>query len=273
MGIERQHVEVEGLRLHYRTGGDGPPVLLLHGWPTSSALWRDCLPALSETNRVLALDLPGFGDSDKPLDVSYSFRFFDRMLSGFLDAVDAPRVGLAVHDLGGPVGLHWMVETHRVDRLALLNTLVYPNPSWAVMAFIAATHVSGVRRLLTSQWGLATSLRFGLGDRANATPEGIEHVQRPFRTSEARQALLKAGQGLHPGGFSTIAERLPAFEGPVRILYGERDRILPDVAQTMARVKADLPQAEVTSFPEAGHFLQEEVGPEIGVALSEFFAA
>ena len=88
---------------------------------------------------MVALDLPGFGASDKPLDVQYDFDLFERTLDGFLAALGIDEVGLAVHDLGGPVGVHWAVHRpERVTKLALLNTLVYPEFSEAVMAFIKA---------------------------------------------------------------------------------------------------------------------------------------
>jgi haloalkane dehalogenase len=85
-------------------------------------------------------------------------------------------------------------------------------------------------------------------------------------------ALAKAGISLEPSGFEEIARLLPtAFaDTPVRIVYGEQDRILPTVAETMGRVKKDLPQAEITTLPEAGHFLQEEAAAEIGDLLAEF---
>lgn len=266
-------VDAEGLRLHVHEEGEGAAVLLLHGWPTSSHLWRHCIPPLARTCRVLALDLPGFGRSDKPLDVSYSFRFFDRILDGVLDALDVRDVGLVVHDLGGPVGLHWAVHNlERVRGLGLMNTLVYPKPSWAVVAFIAASHVPGLRSYLTSPLGLKHALRIGVGDPANVTGEGVRGFQAPFVSRASRKALLKAAHGLHPGGFSTIAKRLPEYDGPVRVIYGDRDRILPDVADTMRQVARDLPQAEVTCLHGCGHFLQEERGEEIGELLAEFFA-
>ena len=77
-------VQVDGLRLAYRELGDGPPVLLLHGWPTSSFLWREVMRPIARANRVVALDLPGFGASDKPNDIRYNFGFFGRALDGFL---------------------------------------------------------------------------------------------------------------------------------------------------------------------------------------------
>ena len=265
--------EVEGLRLHYLEQGKGDPVLLLHGWPTSSFLWRNLIPILAEGNRVLALDLPGFGRSDKPLDASYSFRFFDRVLEGFLDQVGAERTSLAVHDIGGPVGLYWASEhSERLDRLALLNTLAYPRLSWAAVAFVAGLRVPGPRSYLTSAAGLKFAMRVGIYDNTKITDELLEGVQAPFRDRDSREALRKAGIGLHPDGLKQIAAWLPSVEQPVRIVYGTEDRILPDVERTMTRVAKDVPHAEVTALPECGHFLQEDRPEEIAGLLAEFFA-
>ncbi len=267
-------VEVSGLGLHYLECGEGDPVLLLHGWPTSSFLWRDVMVPIAAGNRVIALDLPGFGQSDKPLDVSYSFRFYDRVLEEFLDAIEVEDVGLAVHDLGGPVGLYWGIShPQRVRRLAFLNTLVYPEMSWAVVAFVMAVKMPIARHLATSAWGLKKALEIGVADRNRLTAEAVEAYRAPFREPSARRALAKAGCSLHPKGFQDIAEGLPVFECPIRIVYGERDRILPDVAKTMARVRKDLPQAELTSLPDCGHFLQEERPEEIGRLLADFFGS
>ena len=73
----------------------------------------------------------------------------------------------------------------------------------------------------------------------------------PFTTRASREALLRTAYGLHPKGFDTVASSIEGLEVPVRLIYGEDDRILPDVAQTMARVKATLPHAELTSIPNS----------------------
>ena len=101
--------------------------------------------------------------------------------------------------------------------------------------------------------------------------EAVAGVQAPFKDRKARLALLKAGGNLSPKGFQQIARELPSLEVPVRIVFGERDRILPDVAETMRRVQRDLPQAEITALADCGHFLQEERPEEIGRLLAEFF--
>lgn len=266
-------VQVEGLRLAYRELGDGPPVLLLHGWPTSSFLWRRVMVPIARANRAVALDLPGFGASDKPVGTRYSFDFFGRALDLFLAHVGIDELGLAVHDLGGPVGLHWtLVHPGRVTRLALLNTLVYPEFSEAVREFVRACATPEVRDKITSPAGLESIMRDGFADPAKLSGDVIAAVQEPFRTAEARRALADAGIGLSRKRFAQMARQLPTLRIPVRIVYGARDRVLSDVAATMARVKTDLPQAEVTVLPDCGHFLQEEAPADVGELLARFFA-
>ena len=267
-------VEVGGLRLAYRELGDGPAALMLHGWPTSSYLWRDVMPPLAAAGlRAVALDLPGYGGSSKPPESSYDFAMYDSAIDGFLDALGIDAAALVVHDIGGPVGVHWAIgRPERVTGVALLNTLLYPEFDEMAVKFVETLSTPGPREQLTSPAGLEFSMKFGLADESKLTPETLAAVLEPFETDDDRRALAAAGIGLDPSGFEEIASRLAeALAGkPVRIVYGEQDRILPTVAETMARVRRDLPQAEITALPDAGHFLQEEAGPAIGELLAEF---
>ena len=267
-------VDVDGMRLAYREQGEGPAVLLLHGWPTSSHLWRDVMPAVAGAGRrAVALDLPGYGASSKPPDASYDFAMYDAAVDGFLAALGIETTALAVHDVGGPIGLHWAVHRpERVTELVLLNTLVYPEFDEMAVKFVETLSTPGPREQLTSPAGLEFSMKFGLADESSLTPDTLAAVLEPFQTDGDRAALAAAGIGLAPEGFEEIARLLPsAFaDTPVRIVYGEQDRILPTVAETMARVKKDLPQAEVTPLPDAGHFLQEEAAHEIGDLLADW---
>ncbi len=266
-------VEVDGMTLAYRELGAGPPVLLLHGWPTSSYLWRDVMPPIARSNRVLALDLPGYGGSSKPLDAGYGFGFYDEVLDGFLAALGIDEVALAVHDVGGPIGVHWALDRpERVTRLALLNTLLYPELSEMVLELLRVLSTPGERETLTNPQGLEAVMRLGLAEGSALGEDVIAAIAAPFDTDAARRALALACIGLELPGFADIGERLSSLTMPVRIVYGEQDRVLPDVAETMVRVKRDLPHAVITALPECGHFLQEEEPERIGELLAEFFA-
>jgi haloalkane dehalogenase len=184
------------------------------------------------------------------------------------------KTALAVHDLGGPVGLFWAVRhPERLTHLVLLNTLVYPQTSWAVKLFLIALRLPGVRDYLVSPKGLVASMKFGVVHKERLNREVLTPYTLPFENAAARQALIKAGSGLGIKGLAEIAQKLPSLQVPVRIIYGENDRVLPEVARTMRRVRDDLPNAEVTSLPNCGHFLQEDEPQRVGQLISEFLAS
>ena len=266
-------VDLDGLRVAYRELGSGPAVLLLHGWPTSSHLWREVMAPIASANRAVAVDLPGFGASDKPLDRRYNFELFERTIDGLLAELGIDQTAIAVHDLGGPVGVHWAIRNpERVTKIALLNTLLYPEFSDAVLEFVRDLRNPASRDKLTSPEGLESMLRLGLADQCYLTDELLQAVREPFQTRESRRALAAAGIQLELEGFAEIARRLHELRMPVRVIYGARDQVLPDVADTMARVERDLPQTVTTALPDCGHFLQEEAPKQVGELLARFFA-
>ena len=243
----------------------------MHGFPTSSHLYRNILPELAKTHRAIALDLPGYGLSDKPLDSKYDYDFYANTLSAFLDALGIEHTHLVVHDLGGPAGLYWAVENPaRVNRIAILNTLVFPEVHWTVTAFLLGLRTPGLRSLLTSPKGIVATMKLGVVNKDRMNRETLTPYTAAFETKPAQKALIKAGGGLGIGGLAKIAKKLPTLESPLRLIYGERDRVLPDVAKTMRRLQALRPEAELTALPNAGHFLQEDAPERVAELLSEF---
>jgi pimeloyl-ACP methyl ester carboxylesterase len=262
----------DGTTLGYREMGSGPAVLLVHGWPTSSFLWREVMPAIAETNRVLAIDLPGFGASDKPPHSRYTFADFEQAIDGFLAALQIEQLGLAAHDIGGPVAVHWaLTRPGRVTHLALLNTLLYPEFDDSVIQFVIELATPATRAHRTSDAGLAEVMRLGMHNPTLIDDEVLAGVFAPFETADERRALALAGIGLEPEGFTEIAAGLGSLTMRVRAIYGADDRVLPDVATTMRRLASDVGHAEVTEIPECGHFLQEEAPELVGELLAEFF--
>ena len=132
-------VDANGMTIAYRELGSGPPVLLLHGWPTSSFLWRDVMPPIARRNRVIAIDLPGLRRVRQAARRGLRLRFFEQALDGFL--------ARARHRRARPRGARprragrralGAAPAARVTKLALLNTLVYPEFSEAVLEFMKA---------------------------------------------------------------------------------------------------------------------------------------
>ena len=262
------------MKLHHREAGDGPAVVLLHGWPTSSFLWREVMKPIARDHRVIAPDLPGFGASPKPADAKYTFAFFEDALDELLDDLGVGETAIAGHDIGGPIALHWALwRPERVTKIALLNTLVYPELSDAALQFVRACTTPGLREQLTSDDGLAAAMRLGVADEAAITDEVVAGVTAPFQSDEDRLALANAGVGLELDVVASMQRELPSLRVPVRVLYGAQDRILPDIAETVARLRRDVPHAEVTALPHCGHFLQEEDPEQVGELLAAFLRA
>jgi haloalkane dehalogenase len=274
VATSQQHLmDVDGLTVAYLDEGQGRPLLLLHGWPTSSFLYRNITPVLAQRHRVVVPDLPGFGASSKPVDRTYSFELFASVLDALVERLGLDDLGLLVHDLGGPIGVHWALHRPgRVSRLALLNTLLYPDFDPTVIDFVMTLADEDRRHELVSEDGLREVLRVGVSHAEALSDESLDGITAPFTSEEDRRALAQAGFGLHPDGFADIARLLPDVQIPVLGLYGSDDTILPDVAETFAHVQRDVPHAQIEAVPGAGHFLQEEVPSLLAQRLSEFFA-
>lgn len=160
----------------------------------------------------------------------------------------------------------------RVSRLALLNTLLYPEFSDAVVEFVTELLTPTTRQHRVSDTGLTEVMHLGVANSEVITEEVMAAVLAPFDTAEARQTLARAAYGLEPSGFAEIAAGLGTIDVPVRVVYGEDDRVLPDVAETMARVAGDVPHAEITAIPDCGHFLHEDAPDLVAQLLASFFA-
>lgn len=273
--VVSKYLTVNDIKLHYLEARgkaeEKEVVLMLHGFPTAAYLWRNIMPRVAETHRVIALDLPGYGKSEKPLFPSYSFNFYTKLLTEFLAQLNIQSVNLVVHDLGGPIGLHWAIRNQiAVKRLVFMNTLVYPNFSWAVIVFTLALKTPFLKSWISSPNGIAWAMRFGVQNKSRIAGELVANYQAPFKEKSARQALLKSASNLSINAFKEIVEKLPSFTIPVQVIYGESDRILPKVVDTMQRIKKDLPQTTITALPNCGHFLQEDEPEKISELLSTF---
>ena len=267
--LKSRTLSVQDQSVHCVTGGDGPPLLFLHGWPTHSGLYRNVMPALNTHRRTIAIDLPGFGQSSKPTDVRYSFSFFNRVIHGVLDELAVDKVGLVVHDLGGPVGLHWATENHeRVSELVVLNTLVFTEFHWMVKLFMAGVTLPGLSHALTSSYGIRGSMKFGM--QTPSTREVLDLYSAPFQTRQDRAALALTGRHLSIKKLARTAEQLSRLKVPTLLMFGTKDRILPDVDKTMQRLHGLWPHATKIPLPDVGHFLQEDAPDTVAEHIARF---
>jgi haloalkane dehalogenase len=268
----RQHA---GLRLAHVDEGKGPPVVFIHGEPTWSFLWRKVIPPVRDAGfRCIAPDLPGFGRSDKPLDVGwYSYDRHTASLAALFADLKLRDATIVAHDWGGPIGLRLAVEQpDRVGRMVMLNTGLFTGhqrmtDSW--MAF---------RELARSSADLPVAFLIRAGCKREPAPDVTAAYEAPF-PDEAAKAGARAFPLILPlspqmngaGTGQHVLEALSADRRPKLIIWGEADPILPlDVGWRFARaIGAQIDHV----IPGAGHFVQEDAGPQVGRLISTWLKA
>jgi len=268
----KDFVEVDGLRLAYLVSGEGEPVVFVHGWPTYSYLWRHQIPTLAGRFRVYALDLPGFGDSDKPTDVKYTLAFYADVLNSFLNVIGIEQVSLLCHDLGGPITLLWAVRNpERLDRLVIMDTMPYPDLPLMIRLMLSAARLPGIGRALVSRRGLRLAFHIGTISRGVVTDELVAAYHRPFaEDAAARTTLLRILTELEPREMVEIADNLARVTAPTLILWAEKDPSAP--LSIARRLQADIGSAVLKTVPNCGHFLTEDRPEEVSRLLWEFLA-
>lgn len=229
------------------------PVLCVHGWPQSSYMWRNLLPAIAaEGRRAVALDMPGFGDS--PADLPGTWDVQVETLERFRSVVGLERSVLAVHDTGGAVGLRWACDhPEAVAGLVITNTGFFPDYEWHELAAAMRTEGQGETLVASlSRDGFATLL--GAAYDGGLDDEAVDEYWKAFATEANRRAMLDLYRSFDLDEFAPMQEQLAGIGVPVLVLWGELDDYLP---RDYATRFAQLPGAQLVTLP-ARHFLFED---------------
>jgi haloalkane dehalogenase len=248
-------------RMHYLDEGEGPPVVLLHGNPTWSFLFRNVIPLLGG-RRAIAPDLLGFGLSDKPRGYSYLPRDQAQSLGALLDSLDLRGATLVVGDWGGPLGLSWALDNpDRVAGLVITNTWMWSvRDDWYYQGFSRFMGGPVGRRLILRRNFFAGSfLARVYGDRSKLTPEIHQHYTAPLATPADRM-----GSAVFPreivGSSDWLDElwaRRDRLRGrPAALVWGMKDLAFRD--KELRRWEALLPDARSTRLGGCGHYVAEE---------------
>jgi haloalkane dehalogenase len=269
---EPRYVELDGLRMHYVEEGAGEPVLLLHGEPTWSYLYRKVIAQLGG-HRCVAPDYFGFGRSDKPTEAAwYSYDRHAAALAAFVERLDLRELTVVVQDWGGPLGFRLCVEQpDRVARLVVLNTGIgarAPGEEWLrFQAFM---------RRVGNEIQPGQLVRLSLVQPVDDAV--IESYDAPFPVPESRAGVvafpeLVATSSEHPSAAAMldVRERLRTFDRPALVLFSDSD---PIFSRRAAEVMAELlPNAELDPpVAGAGHFLQEDQGEAVGRRIAQWLA-
>ncbi len=274
---EPRYATVGGeLRMAYVESGpaDGQPVLLLHGEPTWSFLYRHVIPVLADAGlRVIAPDLIGFGRSDKPAEVSdHSYASHVEWVREFaFDALDLHGVTLVGHDWGGLIGLRVATEnSDRIARLVVTNTGLptgddpLPEIWWMFRDAVRAAPKLDVARFVQA------------GCQLPVAPEVLDAYAAPF-PDETFKAGPRVMPNLVPTGPDDPAseanrrawQRLASWDKPFLVAFSDSDPITGTMAPVLSRT---VPTAQSVTIVGGGHFLQEDAGVPLARAITTFIA-
>ena len=262
-------------RIHFIDEGEGAPVLLLHGNPVWSYLWRKVIRILARENvRIIAPDLVGLGLSSKPRDLKiHTLDFHANRISALVAALDLHDITIAAQDWGGPIiAVMAARNRQRIRGAVFSNTAirVSSRPPRRT-AFHRFSHMPLVSDLLFRVFNFPVPfLHLSQGDRTSIGRSERRAYRWPLRRIRDRTAPLalarQVGQSLDSPTMRTMREAdhwARSFAGPVRLVWGMRDWIL---GRALKGAKELFPDAEVVET-DAGHFLQEEVPEELAEAI------
>jgi haloalkane dehalogenase len=286
MSIVQHFAQVHGKRIAYLEAGTGDPIVLLHGNPTSSYLWRNVIPELEGCGRVIVPDLIGQGDSDK-LPASegpdrYSFDVAFEYLDGLLRTIGADHnVTLVIHDWGSGLGFHWArLNPERVKGIAYMEAIVMPItwedwPEGARGIFQGFRSAKGEDLVLERNMFVEAVLPSSI--LRDLTEEEMNTYRAPFDTPEHRQPTLNWPRQIpiegEPAHMVALVEAYGAFMAastiPKLFINADPGSILVGKQREFCRSWPN--QTEVTV--KGLHFVQEDSPKEIGQAVAAWYAA
>jgi pimeloyl-ACP methyl ester carboxylesterase len=283
MELEHRFATVDGVRLHYVEAGEGPLVVLLHGFPEFWWSWRHQIPALVEAGyRVVAPDQRGYAQSDRPRDWrAYRIERLAADIAGLIEHLGEERAFVVGHDWGAAVA--WMVATLHPERVARLAILNVPHPdtmqrtlqrsprqllhSWYMFFFQLPwlpEHLMG--------WGGRRTLESAYRDaRPGAfTAEDLARYEEALRGPEGFRGPInwyRAALRRSPRRTRALYRAIPA---PVLVIWGEQDRfLLASMAEPDPRW---VPHARVVRLPSASHWVQHDEPERVNGLLTDFFS-
>ncbi|HEY6497069.1 MAG TPA: alpha/beta fold hydrolase [Trebonia sp.] len=279
--VHYRYMTVQGQRLFYREAGpaDAPVIVLLHGFPASSFMFRDLIPPLAADYHVIAPDLLGFGFSDSPSadTFSYTFDALSQLTAGLLTELGIERYAMYVHDYGAPVGWRLaLADPYAITAIITQNGNGYDagfvDSFWKVVRDYQREQTpeteKGIRAALSldlTKWQYVT----GAPDETLVSPDAFnrdfELLSRPG--NDAIQLALFRDYATNPPMYPALHEYLKRHQPPVLAAWGKDDPIFgPDGARAFAD---DVPDAEIHLL-DGGHFLLESAHDQVAELILDF---
>ena len=269
--FESRFLELDEGRLHYLDEGTGPPVVFVHGTPSSSYDFRTLIAKLRPRYRCIALDHLGFGFSDRPAHFDDALGLHSLNLARLLATLGVDRYALVAHDFGGPIALSFALsQPQRLRALCLMNTWAWSmneDPEFSKVRRLAGSSLMrflylyanfSARVMVKSSWGTRTPL----------TRNRHRHFTGFFPNRASRMGTWAFAKSLvtEDERFDAIAKKLGALtDVPALVVWGLADKFVG--APHLARWKRELPNARFVELDNVGHFPEDEAADDVLAAL------
>jgi pimeloyl-ACP methyl ester carboxylesterase len=264
---------IDGHDLHYIDEGQGDVIVFVHGTPEWSFGYRDLVKHLRQSFRCIAIDLLGFGLSDKPQHADYSCQAHAARFEKFMATLGMKKISLVANDFGGGIALSYALNhPEHIDKIVLFNTWM-----WSLKN---DRHYSTPARLMNTWLGKKLYLDFNFpvnvimpsayGDKKKLTGDVHAHYKNALKKGE-RTAAYRFSQELMKASdwWQHLWENMQPIEGkPFLIFWGMKDSFIPP--RELDKWRSKLPDAHVVTFDDAGHFVQEEKPVEMIAAIDAF---
>jgi haloalkane dehalogenase len=268
------YFQTEYGRMHYVDEGQGDVIVMVHGTPEWSFVYRKLIKGLSKDYRCIAPDFLGFGLSDKPTSYSYKPEEQAKLLEHFITALDLKNITLIVHDFGGPLGLSYAMNyPNNVRKLVVMNTWLWSvkdDPFYARFSKLMKTPL-GKFLYLHLAFSPQVLLKQAFGDKAKLTKHIHQHYLKVFPTPESRRSTLAYAKSLLDSDafWSRLWDWCGAIQDiPALVLWGMKDIAFKE--KDLKRLETIFKKSQTIRLENVGHFVQEEAGEEILPSVKEF---
>ena len=282
MPYQTKFITVNGSKMAYVEAGEGDPILFLHGNPTSKYLWRNIMPWLEEQGRVIAPDLIGMGESDKPA-ISYRYHDHYGYLEGFINALNLTNVTLVLHDWGSGLGFNFAAQNpDRIKAIAFMEAIVRPM-SWAGMPAdfrlgFRMMRTPGIGWLMVSVGNAFIKQMLPQAIHRELTDEETAVYNTPYPTIASRKPLLQWPREVPLDGkpadvheiVSNYSQWLQQTDIPKLFFRASPGAVIN--AEVAAWVQQNFPNLTTHDIGTGIHFIQEDNPHFIGEKLAEWYA-
>ncbi len=268
------YVSIRDYRYHYIDEGEGDPVVMLHGNPTWSFMFRNLVPELSRTHRVIVPDHLGCGLSDKPSDFPYRLETHIDNLERLLLGMELKNITLLMHDWGGAIGMGFAVRhPERMKRFVITNSAAFSMPRIPWRIAVCRTPWLGRKMIVDWNWFCRAAIKMTVSKPMDK--KVAEGYLFPYQNPEDREAIYRFVRDIPMSGEDASYEVLLAIEyglwmfrdKPVDILWGMKDWCFN--LSFLERWRKCFPRADVLKLQDAGHNLFEDAAAEISGFLKD----